>query len=116
MAYNHELTEQVRQALADIPDVKEKKMFGSIAFMVNGKLCVGVGDHEDHQMMVRVGPDVYDRALQKRGAQPAVMRGREIKGYVFLVEEGVETKEDLDYWIGLALDFNKEIADKSDSP
>lgn len=108
MAYNQKRTEQVRQALAHIPDVRERKMFGSIGFIVNGKLCIGVGDHTDHIMMVRVGPDVYGQALQIKGAQPAIMRGREIKGYVFLLEEAVKTQADLDYWVGLALDFNKK--------
>ena len=44
MAYNLERTEQIRRWLAHIPDVQEKKMFGSIDFMVNGKLRIGVGD------------------------------------------------------------------------
>ncbi|HSX35982.1 MAG TPA: TfoX/Sxy family protein [Patescibacteria group bacterium] len=109
MAYNEKRTEQVRQALAHIPDVQERKMFGSFGFMVNGKLCIGVGDHEDHVMMVRVGPEVYEKALQRKGARPAIMRGQERKGYIFLLEEAVKTQEDLDYWVGLALDFNKRL-------
>lgn len=109
MAYNQKRTEQVRQALAHIPDVQERKMFGSIGFIVNGKLCIGVGDHKDHNMMVRIDPKLYEQALQKRGARPAIMRGREHKGYVFLLEEGIKTKKDLDYWVDLALDFNKEL-------
>src|SRR5437660_3410870 len=108
MAYNPQLTERVRQMLAHIPNVEEKKMFGSIGFMVNGKLCLGVGDHKDHVMMVRIGPETYKAALKRKGAGPAVMRGREHKGYVFLVEEAIKTKKNLDYWIGLALEFNKK--------
>jgi TfoX/Sxy family transcriptional regulator of competence genes len=110
MAYNEKRTEQVRLALAHIPDVKEKKMFGSIGFIVNGKLCIGVGDHKDHIMMVRIAPELYEEALQRSGARPAIMRGREHRGYVFLLEEAIETQADLDYWIGLALDFNKRQA------
>jgi len=109
VAYNEKRTEQVRKALARLPDVQERKMFGSIGFMVNGKLCIGVGDHDDHVMMVRVGPEAYDAALQRRGAQPAIMRGQERKGYVFLLEEAVRTQKDLDYWVNLALDYNKNL-------
>src|SRR5688572_27286803 len=109
MAYNLALTERVRQALAGIPNVAERKMFGSIGFIINGKLCLGVGDHPDHNMMVRVGPDAYQDALKKEGAYPAIMRGRERKGYIFLVSEAVKTKKDLDYWVQLALDFNKKL-------
>ena len=107
MAYNQKRTEQIRQALAHVPDVRERKMFGSIGFIINGKLCISVGDHKDHIMMVRVGLEQYEHALQKKGAQPAIMRGREVKGYVFLVDEALLTQADLDYWVKLALHFNK---------
>lgn len=109
MAYNLELTEKVRRKLAHIVDVSERKMFGSIGFMVNGKLCIGVGDHADHNMMVRVGHTKYAEALKRAGAYPAIMRGREIKGYIFLTEEAIKTERDLDYWIECALDFNKTL-------
>lgn len=106
MAYLPELTQRVRQALAHVPDVKERRMFGGIAFMVNGRMCITVGDHKDHQMMVRVDPAVYPKAVQRKGAQPAKMRGREIKGYVFLRQEAVRTTRQLGSWVGLALRFN----------
>jgi TfoX/Sxy family transcriptional regulator of competence genes len=109
MAYNIERTEQVRHLLAHIPDVEEKKMFGSIGFIVNGKLCIGVGDHTDHIMMVRIGPDKYEEALKKGGAHPAIMRGREMRGYVFLTNEALKSEKDLSYWVQLALDFNKQL-------
>jgi TfoX/Sxy family transcriptional regulator of competence genes len=109
MAYNEKLTARVRELLAHLPDVQEKKMFGSIGFMVNGKLCLGVGDHADHIMMVRVGPDRYKEALHYTGAAPAIMRGRERTGYVFLVDEAIASKQDLKYWVDLALKYNKSL-------
>jgi TfoX/Sxy family transcriptional regulator of competence genes len=109
MAYNETLTQRVRELLAHLPNVEEKKMFGSIGFMVNGKLALGVGNHDDHIMMVRVGPEAYEEALQRRGATPAIMRGRERKGYVFLLDEAVESSEDLEAWVSLALEYNKTL-------
>ncbi|HSX30607.1 MAG TPA: TfoX/Sxy family protein [Candidatus Saccharimonadales bacterium] len=109
MAYNEQLTERVRKLLAHLPDVQERKMFGSIGFMVNGKLCLGVGDHADHNMMVRVGPEKYQEALQRPGAAPAIMRGRERPGYVFLLSSAVATQQDLEYWVELALAYNKSL-------
>jgi len=110
MTYNLARTEQVRQRLAGITDVEEKKMFGSIGFIVNKKLCIGVGDHPNHVMMVRVGPDKYEEALKRSGSRPAIMRGREMKGYVFLTEEALNSQNDVDYWVGSALDFNKQLS------
>lgn len=109
MAYNLARTELVRQLIGPLPDVRERKMFGSIGFIVNGKLCIGVGDHEDHVMMVRVGPNKYEEALGKQGAHPAIMRGREMKGYVFLDESAVETDEMLSEWVEMALEYNRTI-------
>ncbi|HTH72265.1 MAG TPA: TfoX/Sxy family protein [Candidatus Pristimantibacillus sp.] len=109
MAYNEELTDRVRELLAHAPRVEEKKMFGSVGFMVNGKLCIGVGDHADHIMMVRVGPQKYAEALQHPGAAPAVMRGREQPGYIFLVNQAIASPQDLKYWVNLALAYNKSL-------
>lgn len=103
------LTDRVRRALAHHANVTEKRMFGGIAFMVNGKMCVTVGDHVDHQMMVRIDPAAMQLALAKKGASAAKMRGRAIKGYVFLLEEAVTTKRDLDGWVRLALDYNATL-------
>lgn len=109
MAYNEALTQRVRKLLAGTPAVEEKKMFGSVGFIINGKLAIGVGDHEDHIMMVRVGPEEYENALQKTGAAPAIMRGREQKGYVFLLNEAITSPADLKEWVDAALRYNQTL-------
>ena len=54
MAYDEELAERIRAALADRTDVIERKMFGGLTFMLRGNMCCGV---EKTNLMVRVGPD-----------------------------------------------------------
>ena len=112
MAYNEPRTELVRALLATTPNVTERKMFGSIGFLVNGKLCIGVGDHDDHVMMVRVGNDEYEKALQTPGAHPAIMRGREMKGYVFLDENAVKEEEQIKRWVERALTHNRQLTNR----
>jgi len=109
MAYNEALTQRVRELLAGMPAVEEKKMFGSVGFIINGKLAIGVGDHEDHIMMVRVGLEEYENALQKAGTAPAIMRGREQKGYVFLLNEAITSPADLKEWVDAALRYNQTL-------
>lgn len=104
MAYNEKLTNRVRSALAHLQQIEEKKMFGGVAFMVNGKLCIGAGDDE---IMCRIDPALHDAAIAKKGCRTMEMKGRKLKGYVLISEEGMKTKEDFDYLIGLALDFNE---------
>ncbi len=105
MGYSEVLYARVKAALAHISNVEEKKMFGGICFMVNGKMCITVG-HE--RLMCRIDPANHERALKKKGCRTVVMKGREYKGYVHINQEGLKTKKDLDFWIGLALEFNQK--------
>jgi TfoX/Sxy family transcriptional regulator of competence genes len=104
MAYNEKLTNKVRKALAHLQKVEEKKMFRGIAFMVDGKLCISVGDNE---IMCRIDPELHEISVAKNGCRSVIMKGREYKGYVYVNEEGLKTKKDFDHWIRLALEFNK---------
>lgn len=104
MAYNEKLTNRVREALVDVAKVEEKSMFRGVAFMVNEKMCVTVGDDE---IMCRIDPAIHDAVLEKRGTRTMIMRGREYKGYIMVHSDGIKTKKNLDYYINLALEYNK---------
>lgn len=80
-------------------------MFGGIAFMVRGKLCVTVGRE---QIMCRIDPAIHDAALERKGCRTMVMKGRQYRGYVRVDAGAVQTKRELEYWIGLALDYNNK--------
>lgn len=105
MAYNEQLTNRIREALAHIPKVEEKKMFRGVTFMVNGKMCISAGNDE---MMCRIDPDIFEAVLEKSGCRPMVHGGRIMNGFVFVNEEAIRSKKEFNYWIGLALDFNKK--------
>jgi TfoX/Sxy family transcriptional regulator of competence genes len=100
------LLSRVRAALAQTPHVEEKKMFGGIAFMVGGKMCVTVGRD---RIMCRIDPAIHDAALERAGCRTVVMKGREYRGYVHVDAKGVKSRRDLDYWIGLSLDYNGKL-------
>jgi len=105
MAYNEKLANQIRRALAPLPDVMEKKMFGSLAFMVDGKMCLTAGAYK---MMCRIDPNIHDEAIKRKGCRTVVMKGREYKGYIYVDEDSLLAKDNFDYWVKLALDFNKK--------
>lgn len=105
MAYNERISNRIREALAHLPGVEEKYMFGGVCYMLNGKMCVGVAQDE---MMCRIGPDAYEAALERTGCREMVFTGKPMKGYVFVNEEGMKGKKDFEYWIGLCVDFNKK--------
>ena len=105
MAYNEKIADRVREIISATHNItEEKKMFGGLCFMVNDKMCVGV---ESERMMVRLDPSVYDEVMEKEGCQPMDFTGRIMKGYVFVDADVLKTKKQLDYWIQLALDYNK---------
>jgi len=103
---------KVRKALADMTSVEEKRMFSGIAFMVNGKLCICVCVAKD-RIMFRIDPDIHDEAIKRKASRTVVMKGHEYKGYVYVGEEGISSQEDFDYWMELALDFNKRAVVRS---
>lgn len=105
MAYSETLAERLRKAFVGVPRVEEKKMMGGLTFMVNGKMCVGVSKDD---LMVRLDPAVYDTALKRKGCRKMDMTGKAMRGFVFVSSEGFKRKGELDYWVGLALDFNKK--------
>ncbi|MFM9839926.1 MAG: TfoX/Sxy family protein [Cyclobacteriaceae bacterium] len=104
MAYNEKLANRVREALAHLPKVKEKMMFRGVTFMVNGKMCISVGDDE---LMCRISKEKNDEALERLGCRQMVHGGKPMKGFVFVSEEGYKSKKAFDYWVKLAMDFNK---------
>ncbi len=105
MAYNEKLADKLRKALSEISNLKEKKMFGGLAFMVNDKMCINVsGDN----LMCRFNHDLEDNISKKKGYQKVIMKGREFKGYCYVKPEGFKTKKQFDFWINLCLDFNAE--------
>ena len=79
-------------------------MFGGLCFMVNNKMCVGV---EKDRLMLRLDPKRYDEVMEKEGCKPMDFTGKVMKGFVFVDAEVLDSKKNLRYWIGLALEYNK---------
>ena len=103
MAYNIKLADRIREALQYLPDVEEKEMFRGICFMVDGKMCVCVSGDE---MMCRIGEANFELATETGNCRQMMMRGKPMKDYVYVAEEGFQSKKDFDFWIKLSLDFN----------
>lgn len=105
MAYDEQLAQRIRTALTRQKKVEEKKMMGGLTFMVNGKMCVGVHTNE---IMCRIDPEIQEEALCHKGSRVMDFTGKPMKGFVFVKKEAITATKDFNYWIGLALDFNKK--------
>ncbi|MBK6446129.1 MAG: TfoX/Sxy family protein [Bacteroidetes bacterium] len=105
MAYDEKLANHTREIISlTHKKVEEKKMFGGLCFMVNDKMCVGV---EQDRLMVRLDPKKYDEVIELEGCQPMDFTGKVMKGYVFVDKAALNTKKRLEFWIKLALEYNK---------
>ena len=104
MAYNEQLAARIRESLSHLPEVEEKTMMGGLVFMVNDKMCVGIIKDE---MMCRIDRGFHEKAVEMVGCRTMDFTKRPMIGYVLIDESGMKTKEKFDFWINLALDFNK---------
>jgi TfoX/Sxy family transcriptional regulator of competence genes len=100
MPYDERLADRVRTALAGTKNITERKMFGGIAFLVDGKMCVGVLNDE---LVVRVGPSQNDAALKRAHTRPMDFTGRPMRGMVYVSAPGIARGAALHNWIELGI-------------
>ena len=109
MAVDEALAERVREALGGVEGLAEKRMFGGLAFLLNGNMAVGV--HGD-DLIVRLAPEQTEEALAEPGVRIFDMTGRPMKGWV-LVGPGATANEDgLGAWVTRGLDFAESLPPK----
>jgi TfoX/Sxy family transcriptional regulator of competence genes len=109
MAYDEGLAERVRDALAEVGEITEKKMFGGVAFMLSGNMCVGIVKDD---LMIRVGPHEHDELVGRPHARPMDFTGRTMKGFLYVAPEGVEDDSDLAEWVQHGLAFAGSLPPK----
>lgn len=86
MAYDEALAERVREVVAGAAGLSERKMFGGLAFMLDGHMCCGiVGD----RLMLRLGADLAEEALARPHVEPMDFTGRPMTGMVYVAPEGL---------------------------
>ncbi|GGB02670.1 TfoX/Sxy family protein [Puia dinghuensis] len=105
MAYNEKLADRVRARFAGLRNVEEKKMMGGLTFMYNGKMCVGIIKDD---LMCRIDPALHEDSIARTGCRTMDFTNRPMSGFIMVDERGMKTQKDFDYWIDLALDFNKK--------
>ena len=108
MAYNAEIADRVLKMMVGREGLTERKMFGGIAFMLNGNMCCGVTNDD---LMVRVGADGLEDALDQPHARPMDFTGRPMKGFVF-VDAGAVGDRVLRRWIQRGVIFAESLPAK----
>ena len=104
MPYNEDLANRIRHRLEDLPDIEEKEMMGGLVFMYNDKMCIGIIKDE---LMCRIDPAMHEQAVEKNGCRTMDFTKKPMKGYILVDDTGLQFQKDFEYFIALALDFNK---------
>jgi TfoX/Sxy family transcriptional regulator of competence genes len=108
VAYDERLAERVRDILAADPALTERKMFGGLAFMLDGNMCCGI---VEDRLMLRLGADRAQSALERRHVQPMDFTGRPMTGMVYVAPEGLRGKA-LRPWVEQAAGFARTLPPK----
>lgn len=110
MAYDNGLAQRVRELLQDEPGVTERSMFGGLAFMVDGKMAVGISGPS---LMARVGPERYQDALAVEHVRVMDFTGRPLTGYVYVDPPGLADDDRLKAWVLWCAGFVRGVPAKS---
>lgn len=109
MAYDEALAGRVTDILGERTPFEPRKMFGGLALMVDGHMCIGVlGD----EVIARVGPDANDGALDEPGTRPFDFTGRPMKGWVMVAPGVLDGDEALEDWVDRCLEFVRSLPPK----
>lgn len=109
MAYDEGTAERIRAILADVPGVREQKMFGGLSFLLNDHMACGLNGED---LVVRVGPDAYEEALQQPHARKMDFTHRPLRGFVYVAPAGIESDEGLTDWVGRGMAYAGSLPPK----
>jgi hypothetical protein len=102
MAFDEDLAARIRKTLGKRAGLAEKRMFGGIAFLLRGNMCVGVHGSD---MIVRIAPEETDAALAEPHVRLFDLTGRPMKGWVLVEPAGVAGEAPLRRWVERGVKF-----------
>ena len=108
--YDEDLAARIRELVASQRGVTEKRMFGGLAFLVNGNMAIAASGQGG--LLVRVGPQESERLQRTSNGVPMVMRGREMHGWLRVDAEDVRTKRQLAPWVARGTAYAASLAKK----
>ena len=110
MAYDEDLADRIRELIAAERGVDQKRMFGGLAFLINGNMSVAVS--RQGGLMVRIPPVETEKLLARDHVEPMIMAGREARGWLRVSSDGVKTKRQLRSWVTRGVDYAKSLPPK----
>jgi TfoX/Sxy family transcriptional regulator of competence genes len=110
VAYDEDLANRIRELVLSEDGVREQRMFGGLAFLIDGNMSVAASGQGG--LMLRVDPAQTDALLRKPHARPFEMRGREMQGWLRVDDEGLRTKRQLQAWVERGISYARSLPPK----
>ena len=110
MAYDRELADRIRGLIGDDPGVTEKKMFGGLAFLIGGNMAIAASSQGG--AMIRVDPRLSEELVGTTAAEPVVMRGREMPGWLRVSSADLRTDGELAPWVERGAGYARSLPPK----
>jgi TfoX N-terminal domain len=110
MVYDEDLANRIRELLGPERGVEEKRMFGGLAFLINGNMSVAASGQGG--LLVRVPPEDTDKLLRRDHVDPMVMAGREARGWLRVAADGLKTKRQLQGWVTRGVGYARSLPPK----
>lgn len=110
MPYSQELVNRIREVLADRNDVVEKKMFGGVAFMVNGRMACGP---HGERLIVRIGNEAAAKHIGCLHVKPMDFTGKVLRSFATIEPDGIKTKPQLRKWVLMAAEYAAQDAPRA---
>jgi TfoX/Sxy family transcriptional regulator of competence genes len=110
VAYDEDLAIRIRELVQAERGVTEQRMFGGLAFLIDGNMAVSASGQGG--LLLRVDPAETDALLNKPHAHPFEMRGREMQGWLRIDAEGVRTKRELERWVSRGVAYARSLPSK----
>jgi TfoX/Sxy family transcriptional regulator of competence genes len=110
MAYDDELADRLRELVASEAGLTEKRMFGGLAFLINGNMAVSASGQGG--LLLRVDPAQTESLVSPPQVRRFEMRGREMDGWLRVDTQAVETDDELRRWVALGVGYARSLPPK----
>ncbi|MET0233556.1 MAG: TfoX/Sxy family protein [Kibdelosporangium sp.] len=110
MAYDDELADRVRELVATERGVTERRMFGGLAFLIDGNMSVSAS--RQGGLLIRMDPEEADALIDDEHVRPMVMGGREMNGWLRVDTEAVAAPSALEQWVTRSVTYARSLPAK----
>jgi hypothetical protein len=111
VSFDEELAARIRELVGRETGLTEKKMFGGVAFLIGGNMAISASGQGG--VLVRVDPAKSAALAGRPHAQVAVMRGREMPGWLRVEPDGVRSKAQLQRWVQEGVGYARSLPEKA---